>query len=124
VGAPEDLALSFHFVLEGAVNIYTEPETGEGLGLIPMLRLDLENKYLTPYIGLGIGPYYFNLDVPELGQAWNFLSQAEFGIRFNCLQNLGWHLSYRIQHVSNAGMSERNSGVNSHLFLLGFSYRF
>ncbi|MBI4775936.1 MAG: acyloxyacyl hydrolase [Deltaproteobacteria bacterium] len=124
VGSPEDLALAFHFVFEGAVHTYTDPETGVGLGLIPMLRFDLENRYVVPYLGLGVGPYYFSLDVPELGQAWNFLSQAEFGIRFNCVQHLGWHLSYRLQHVSNAGMSDRNSGVNSHLVLLGVSYSF
>ena len=124
LGTPDNVALDFHFVLEGAINIYTDPEWGEGLGLIPMLRFDLENRYVVPYIGLGIGPYYFHLDVVELGQAWNFLSQAELGIRFNCFQNLGWHVSYRIQHVSNAGMSDRNSGVDSHLFLVGVSYRF
>ncbi len=120
----EDLGLDVEVVLEGLFDYYTEPETGYGYGAIPMLRLNLINRVLVPYISAGSGPYYLDLTVHELGQKFNFKSQAEFGLRAPFGNGWSAEAAYRAQHVSNLGMSDRNDGINSHQVVFGFAYRF
>ncbi len=124
LGRRKSVGLDVSVILEGNVTFYLEPRRAEGLGVTPMLRLDLTNSCVVPFLAAGIGPYWFNLDVPELGQRFNFLSQGELGIFVPVSARVSAQAGYRIQHISNAGMSERNSGVDAHFIFLGATFHF
>ncbi len=55
------------------------------------------------------------------------LSDIDLGSRIEFLSSLGlewefaenWRLSYRFAHLSNAGISNKNPGLNLHLFGIG-----
>ncbi len=69
----------------------------------------------------GLSPTF--LSQPHFGTK-NLGSNAQFtsyaGLRFHLGSSLG--VSYRYQHMSNAGLSSHNPGLNLHMF--GVSYHF
>lgn len=87
---------------------------------------------LGPSLVLAHGTFPVTL---EGGIGPTFLSQHDFGVKdfgiklqFSSHVGLNWditphiRLSYRFQHMSNAGLSHHNPGLNMHL--LGLSYLF
>lgn len=51
--------------------------------------------------------------------AFNFLTDAGAGYMFKG----GWHASAKIQHMSNAGLANKNSGVNGVGFAFGYTFK-
>lgn len=49
----------------------------------------------------------------------NFMSEVGIGYEFNS----NWHISAKWRHLSNAGLAERNSGVNGFGFGVGYSFK-
>ncbi|MCX7817033.1 MAG: acyloxyacyl hydrolase [Syntrophales bacterium] len=99
----------------------TDFECGVGLGL----------KYMYPLHGnlhgyvLGIlGPSYISIVTQE--QANGLLFSESFGVGMyvfvgeKCALNIG----YRIRHLSNAGFSKPNGGIDVHLAVVGYSVFF
>ena len=111
-------------VIEPVFFQYLEPENATGFGITPRLRLDFGHWAITPYIEAGVGLFYTDLDIYELGQKFNFSPQGEVGLDFPIAHCTLLNLAYRYHHISNAGMSEPNGGVDSNIFILGISRRF
>ncbi|NDC77364.1 MAG: hypothetical protein EBZ67_05775 [Chitinophagia bacterium] len=78
---------------------------------------------LFPYIGSAFGLHYLWLSVPRQSRGPAFCSQLYGGVRVS--QAGRWALDVRagFRHVSNAGMSSPNGGINDCMFRLGVSRR-
>jgi hypothetical protein len=111
-------------VIEPGFFYYFEPEHAEGFGITPRLRLDFGHWAITPYVEAGVGLFYTDLNVHELGQKFNFTPQGEVGVDFRIVSCTLLNLGYRYHHISNAGMNERNGGVDSNMVIIGISRKF
>lgn len=109
---------------EGTLLQFVKPEGGVGLGLTPWIRVDVEYKPLIYYFQAGCGGIWTNLDVYELGQEFNFTPQGELGVEIPLSKSVHVDLAARYFHMSNAGLNERNPGVNECIGLAGISVPF
>jgi len=77
---------------------------------------------LIPYIMVGGGPVYTNLDIPGLGAKLNYSYQGGAGIHYFVDQDMSINFNYRLHHISNAGTAEPNEPLNSSRFLIGVTF--
>jgi hypothetical protein len=120
-------SLRLNLRLEGMVSGYGGYGQGSELALIPALRLYLFNSdWARPgfYVEGGVGPAYNDVNIPELGQEFNFVSFGGLGLRWPLGDGVSFQFGYRLRHISNAGMNGRNHGVTSNQLQAGFSWAF
>ena len=90
-------------------------------GLTARFRPD---RTVSPTVGFAVGALYFDRQVPTTrATRFNFTASGEAGLRIGPPDGLGVTITYRFHHLSNAGTSEENPGVASHLVTLGFRFR-
>jgi len=114
---------TLQLALEPFINPVTEPESGVETGLNVFIR------YLHPVAPsvklvseIGSGPMYLSIDSREQGDAgFNFLNQFGLGAQVAVSDNSAITLGYRFRHLSNAGASEPNRGINSNAVVLSYS---
>lgn len=120
----KDASARLDFRLEGQVGSFWDYGSGAELAILPGLRLYLGKYKLKPYLEGGIGPSYNFLDIEELGIGFNFLSYGGVGVRYELGEGMSLDLGYRLRHISNAGMSDRNHGVTSNQLQFGLNWSF
>ena len=118
----EDVRLDFR--VEGLVGGFWDYGNGIEVAIIPALRLYIGKAAVIPYIEGGIGPSYNGLNIEELGMGFNFLSYGGVGLRIPLQNNMSIEFGYRLRHISNAGMDERNHGVTSNQAQFGIAWAF
>ena len=69
-----------------------------------------------PYVGMAIGPHFLSVSMRRQSAGPAFCSQLFAGVRHRLGPHLDMDLRGGFQHVSNAGMSSPNGGIN-HSFL-------
>jgi lipid A 3-O-deacylase len=72
-------------------------------------------------IMVGVYPTYIGLSkfgTEDFGESFQFTS--EIGVSLNFCNR--WTVGYRFQHMSNAGISNENPGLNTHTVELGFRF--
>jgi hypothetical protein len=74
--------------------------------------------HVAPYLELNGGTLFTTHDVPARTSSVNFTSSAVFGVYF--LGEHAWSLDVRYLHISNAGLTVPNPGVNTVQVRLGF----
>ena len=83
---------------------------------------------LIPYTQIGIGALYIdayrNRAQIELGSPGEFTEQFSQGFNYLFMKNWALSLEFGFRHISNAGITTRNTGLNSLGGLFGFSYFF
>ena len=74
-----------------------------------------------PYVELGVGPFYASRPAPTAGSRFNFLIEAGTGVTIPVARTDPWAvvIGYRLVHLSNAHIYERNPGWNFHGYVLG-----
>ncbi|MCB2227512.1 MAG: acyloxyacyl hydrolase [Desulfarculaceae bacterium] len=117
-----DIRLDFR--VEGLFGAFWDYGNGVEVGIIPALRLYVGKMAVQPYIEGGIGPSYNSLDIQELGIGFNFLSYGGVGLRFPLKNNMSLEVGYRLRHISNAGLDDRNHGVTSNQVQFGVAWAF
>jgi len=75
-----------------------------------------------PYLEMGGGVLFTSTEVPVLTSTTNFLTHAAFGLHFLQKQNKALTLTTRFEHISNAGLSSPNPGVNTVQFTIGMNW--
>ncbi len=97
-----------------------EPDKDAAIGSAgPSLALSWERLPLS--LEGGVSPTLLSethFGSKDFGSALQFTSHV--GLNWNFAEH--WAVGYRFQHMSNAGLSSSNPGLNMHLF--GLSYRF
>lgn len=114
---------TLQLALEPFCNPVTEPESGVETGLTVLFR------YLHPVAPsvklvaeIGSGPMYLSIDSKEQGDGgFNFLNQFGLGAQFALSSHDALTLGYRFRHLSNAGTSQPNRGINSNALVLSYS---
>lgn len=77
---------------------------------------------LSPYIMGGLGVMYKDLRGYNLGGKFTFMETAGLGLAYFLNQNIAISAEWRFRHMSNASIYKENAGLNSSIFLAGFSY--
>ena len=117
-------AAELQFGVEPFLNTIVAPEEGVEAGF------NVGFRYITPVTdGVSVfgeissGPAYLSIDTVEQGDGgFNFISQFGAGLQFELTRNVALNAGYRFRHLSNAGFSEPNRGINSDVLLAGISF--
>lgn len=75
-----------------------------------------------PYLETGGGVLFTSTDVPLGTSSTNFLTHAALGLHLFQKQNRAITLTTRYEHISNAGLSVPNPGVNTVQFTVGINW--
>lgn len=93
-------------------------------GLTPVLRYEIDPKRgFAPFIEVGAGLHLHTrneINDKDFDIPFAFGSHLGLGARFG--GNRQYELMYRYQHQSNAGIGDRNPGINFHLMSVGIHY--
>lgn len=92
------------------------------IGFTPVFRLQ-PNGLKGPYVEGSIGIHFLSrtsIGDDGLGTSFQFGSAIGFGYRFGAKES--FDLSYRYQHVSNAGIKDPNGGLDFHLIRLQYHF--
>jgi opacity protein-like surface antigen len=82
------------------------------------------SRGLVPYAQAGGGFVSTDINHGILGQPFNFNLDLGIGVHYFVGQNWSLSFEYRYQHISNAGLSKHNLGINADGPVLGISYFF
>jgi hypothetical protein len=121
VGIP--LGPRFEYLIEGHLAKYFRP-AGFAAGLVPLgARYVFASGRVAPYVELGAGFCWTNLEVIELSRRFNFIVQGGLGVRG--VPGLGqrWTVEARFLHYSNANSVRPNLGLNAAVLLAGWRFR-
>ncbi len=106
----------------GAEYSHTE---GWVAGLTPHLRYNLATgTRWIPFLDLGAGVTGTGIGAPDLSGTFQFNSQATAGVRWFMRNDLALTGEVRLMHVSNAGISEPNAGMNNVPCMIGITWFF
>lgn len=120
---------SFQAVAEAvpALVAFEDSQTIYGGGFNLLLRYDIATgTRLVPFLEGGAGVL---LSTPQStaptsqfrASQFNFTLQIAPGLRYFLSKRTAISLEYRFHHISDAGLTENNPGINSDFVLLGFS---
>ena len=102
-----------------------QPQNAFGAGFNPMiLKYNFTSgKKMVPFVEAGGGVIFTNHDIPINTNSVNFTPQGGFGVHFLRKDKQAITFTGKYMHISNAGLDQRNSGVNASLqFVLGYTW--
>jgi hypothetical protein len=100
--------------------VFQPANTAYGFGVNPVnLKWNFASRgSIVPYIELGGGALFTNNEVPSSTSKINFTSGAALGTHI-LREKYNWSLELRYMHISNAGLSSPNPGLNTVQVRLG-----
>ncbi len=116
---------------KGLLELVCEPHFGYNLqpndtmefGLAFFLKYGFPlTEKLYPFIEVGTGPYYMTWSTDSQSTQFNFDSQGGLGLLYFLGSHWVVNTSFRYRHVSNADIKKPNGGIQSLVYLIGFSY--
>ena len=95
--------------------------TTYGIGINPVgLKWNFtSHPGAVPYMELDAGTLFTNVQTPVGGSRVNFTTGGTAGIHF-LRRKYNWSAEVRYMHISSAGIGDRNPGINTIQFRLGF----
>lgn len=101
------------------------PETIYGVGFAPVVwRWNFTpHTRWSAFAELSMGGLWTSAPIPEETSRVNFSAHWGGGVRLRPRRGHAVLLAYRFQHFSNGNQFGSNPGVNSHVFLAGWSHR-
>jgi lipid A 3-O-deacylase len=84
---------------------------GAGVNPLGLKWIFATQGNVEPYLELGGGTLFTSHEVPVGTSTVNFTSGAAFGLHF--LGERAWTVEVRYMHISNAGLSSPNPGINT-----------
>lgn len=100
--------------------VFQKDGTAYGAGLNPFaLKWNFVPRgHVAPYLDLEGGTLFTNQQVPPGTSRVNFTSSGGLGLRF-LRAKFDWSVELRFMHISDAGLSTPNPGINTLQFRLG-----
>jgi hypothetical protein len=100
--------------------VFQPANTAYGVGLNPLgLKWDFVSRgRIAPYFELGGGTLFTSHNVPTGTSSVNFTSGAALGFH-HLGDKMAWSLDVRYMHISNAGLTSPNPGINTVQVRLG-----
>src|SRR5271169_3690398 len=111
------------WLVEPIVSYITNSTATVEAGVNPLffsLRYD-QGQRLVPFVEGGEGVLYTDLRGERLGTRFQFSSQGGAGLHWFFSQTKALTIGWRIRHISNAGISHPNRGLNTNFFEIGLS---
>ena len=110
-------------LIEGASLFEYHPQHGFAGGATLLFRYNfLQIERIVPFVEIGAGLLGTDLDLNEQSDGFNFSIQGGLGFHYFLKPRWAVTAEWRLHHISNAGLRQPNSGINSSLFLLGTSF--
>jgi hypothetical protein len=96
-------------------------DTAYGFGLNPFaLKWNfVEHHKISPYIDVGGGTLFTNTQAPPGTSRVNFTTSGAVGVHF-LRSKYNWSAELRFMHISNAGLTSPNPGINTIQVRFGF----
>lgn len=113
--------INLKWVVEGWVaGVFDGQDAFEG-GVSPIVfKVDYDaGQRFVPFGIGGVGAMYTGLQGQELGGPFEFASFVGVGLHTFLTDRVALTASWRIRHISNAGIKEPNRGLNTNFFLIG-----
>ncbi|MCW5785493.1 MAG: acyloxyacyl hydrolase [Nitrospirales bacterium] len=104
---------------------YYQPFSASAFGGSVMVKYNfLDFGRWMPFWDGGAGMLWTDLGprIPEQSTQFNFVLQTGPGVSYFVTENTAVTLGIRFHHISNAGIGERNIGLNGCLFNVGISF--
>jgi opacity protein-like surface antigen len=115
----------FEFIAEPLMNVVTNPNANAEVGISFLLRYeDTIVSRLRWFFEGGVGAMYTSQHTQEQGSQYDFLPQAGLGLQYSLTKKLALTGEYRWRHMSNAGATSPNHGLNHNFALVGLTYFF
>ncbi len=92
-----------------------------GLGLAFRYNF-LGFESVVPFVEIGGGVAQLELDLEDQSDGLGFTAHGGLGVHWWLSEHTAFTASWRLQHVSNAGVGRDNAGINASTFLVGLSY--
>jgi hypothetical protein len=101
--------------------LFQKNGTAYGFGLNPFaLKWNfIPHHNIAPYVDIGGGTLFTNIKAPPGTSHVNFTTSAALGVHF-LRSKYNWSAEVRFMHISNAGLSTPNPGINTIQVRLGF----
>lgn len=119
---PSFLRGQFEFAVDAipAFVVFQPTNTAYGVGLDPLALIWNFQKRgrIVPYAELSGGALFTNTQVPPGTSRVNFTSDGGLGLHF-LLGKLNWNADVRFLHISDAGLTAINPGINTVQLRLG-----
>jgi hypothetical protein len=116
---------NFEFRVELFSGAQFAPSSEWVVGLAPHIRYNLATgTRIVPFIDAGAGVTATSIGPPDLSNIFEFNLQACGGIRWFFRDNVALTVEARYLHMSCAGISRPNLGLNTALGMLGLSWGF
>lgn len=106
---------------------FREPIVTHGIGFTPRIKYTfVVLDRLRPYVEFAGGPFWTDLggNIPEEANEFNFVVTGGAGVSWFLTPQVALTAGYRFHHISNAGTSYPNLGLNASLPFGGFSFYF
>lgn len=115
---------SLEFMAEGFLShVQQDSKTRYAVGFTPFIAYNFREIWkIIPFLQLGVGVVYTDLNPQGFGSHFDFTPQAGIGLRYEVGRGKFLNLSYRYHHISNAGTAEENVSIDSNFFLVGVSF--
>ncbi len=111
---------NFEARLELFGGIQVAPEHSWLVGIAPHLRYHLATgSRWTPFIDAGAGFTLTDIGAPDVGNLFEFNLQGTIGVHYHWRDDLALTFEARYMHLSNAGISADNYGVNALVAVFG-----
>ena len=116
---------TFELVVEPLFNVVINPGTNAEVGCSFLVKYtDNITSRIAPYLEFGLGMVYTTQKTREQGTQYNFLTNLGLGLQVFLNKDFALTAGYRYRHMSNAGISDSNRGIDHHFGLVGVSYFF
>ncbi|MFH0762892.1 MAG: acyloxyacyl hydrolase [Candidatus Omnitrophota bacterium] len=114
------------FQIEPFISFISSPHSNVELGSSFLFKVGLlpQGSKFQPYVKAGVGMIYLTQHFGEQGTQFNFIESGGMGMHYLLRKNVFLTMEGRIRHLSNAGISKPNHGVNCYLALAGLAYEF
>ncbi len=82
------------------------------------------NRSWAPFVFAGVGGSWSEWfqEAREISTAFEFILQGGVGIEYFFDNGTALNFNYRLWHLSNSNIKSPNTGLNAHLFSLGYSF--
>ena len=97
----------------------TGPTYGVGLNPFALKWNFVEHHSISPYFDIGGGTLFTHSQAPPGTSRVNFTTSGAIGAHF-LRSKWNWSAEVRFMHISNAGLSTPNPGINTIQVRLGF----
>jgi opacity protein-like surface antigen len=112
-------------LIEPFANFITRPSANAEIGCSFPFRYSVKlAPWIAPYVEIALGFIYTTQHVHEQGSQFNFTTQLGIGTQFSLSKHYALTAGYRFRHMSNAGLSTPNRGLDFHFGIIGLTYIF